>query len=392
MKVIKFITVLIAVVVLLSTSLFSVGASSDDTVIYGMTHDELLEFGFIYENESYLLPSDILPPDAYLPSTMLIDEPNYPEVDPRLLPWTTMPSYIQDIIYMGIEGASTTDVDLYKMPFIGIRVNASRIFVFVGVNCFLGRISNTGNIRLCTLNSSKMSDVPTVSYCYYANFDHSYNQTSDWVKASASSWGSSGNVLAYGTGTFIGTDYSVDLYLYGGNGTYPGKNVSTAYVAASDSAVVTIAIDNNSGFTGGYYITDESTYSNLYIRTFTPPSLQEVEQETQSNILASIKNLPNKIAGFFDDLKNYLLYFQAEKPEHVNPFEGILNDVQSFFDGKFNSTSDFKGSLNTVFDDVSSYISAGSSVINKLLNGVPLLNAFLIFFIVVAVIRKVVGR
>lgn len=124
----------------------------------------------------------------------------------------------------------------------------------------------------------------------------------------------------------------------------------------------------------------------------TYPTRESVSLDTEKGILSTLKTIPDKIGDFFEDLKNYLLYFQADEPEHVDPFEGILTDVQSFFESRMNGTSDFKDSLNSTFDNVSSYINTGSSVINKLLQGVPLLNAFLIFFLVVAVVRKVVGR
>lgn len=136
-------------------------------------------------------------------------------------------------------------------------------------------------------------------------------------------------------------------------------------------------------------------------------SVLEYIKDLPSNIANSIKkfftdlgdrisgffeNLSENISGYFDTLKNYLLYFQATKPEHNNPFAGILSGIKSFFDEQIADTDDFKDSLNDTFDNVSGYIETGSNVINKLLSGVPILNTVLIFFLVFAVVRKVVGR
>ncbi|MEE1321070.1 MAG: hypothetical protein UHM85_05995 [Acutalibacteraceae bacterium] len=388
MKVIKFITVLIAVVVLLSTSILPVGASSDDTILYGMTHDDMLQYGYLYEDGIYMLPSGIIPPEAYFPSTMVVSDPKYPNFDPRKLPWIDAPNAVQDIITMGIEGAATTDVNSYKMPFICIRVNSSGVTVYAGLNCFLGYANSSGNLRVCFVKPGTSVRIPNNSYCYTATFSQSYKVKSDWRKCEYSFWGDSDSVYTYSSSTLIASSYNVDLYLYGGNA-FVG-NFTSATVGSGKG--ISFPVDNNLGFTSGRFITNPSEFTELYVSSFTPPTPEEYDRETQKGILDTLKSIPDKIGGFFENLKNYLLYFQAEKPEHVNPFAGILTDVQNFFNSQIEDTSDFKDSLNSTFENVSTYISTGSSVINKLLDGVPLLNAFLIFFVVIAVIRKVVGR
>lgn len=167
--------------------------------------------------------------------------------------------------------------------------------------------------------------------------------------------------------------------------------------------------------TGNFSCTVSNNNSNLIFDTSGPytcgfgsyPSLSSAELDTQKGMWETLKELPSniansikgffaelgdKIGGFFESLKNYLLYFQETKPEHVNPFAGILDNVQSFFDDKIGDTEDFKTSLNDTLNDVSSYIETGSNIINRILEGVPVLNAFVIFILVFAVVRKVVGR
>lgn len=324
----------------------SSSAAGDDTVLYGMTHDELLQFGYEYENGVYTLPSGIIPPEAYFPATMLIEEPHYPDIDPRKLPWSTMPSYIQDIVYMGIEGAATTDVDDYKMPFVACRVNANRILVFVGLNCGLGVISNTRNMRVCFINPEANNSVPTNSYCYYANFNLSYEQTSDWVKASASDWGSTGNVKSYSTGTFIATDFNVDLYLYGGNGVFVGDS-SSVFAAASTSeggtTNVNFPLNNDVGFISGRYFSNfNSDFLNVYVQTFTPPTPEEVEQETQKGIFETLKSIPDTIAEKFKGL------FIPEE----GYFDTYIQEYQDYFSERFGLLYEIPDSIADIFQQL----------------------------------------
>ena len=395
MKVIKFITVLIAVVVLLSTSLLPAAASSDDTILYGMTYEQMLEYGYVFEGDSFYLPSGIIPPEAYFPSTMLVSEPKYPNFDPRKLPWSEAPTAVQEILSMNTDKANTTDLSSYEMPFISIRVNSSNIYVFVGINCYLGVTDSKYNVRVCT-SAAYYPGMKTV--CYSATFNHNLTVKSDWRQLDYTDWGDLGNVMTYSSSTYIADDYNLDLYVYGGNGARvnsdSGSPTSVSFQSTS-STKVCCYMNNRMGFSSNNNVLWGSLaghFPDVYISTFRPPTIQEMEQETQKGILDTLKSIPDKIGGFFENLKNYLLYFQAEKPEHVNPFAGILTDVQNFFNSQIEDTSDFKDSLNSTFENVSTYISTGSSVINKLLDGVPLLNAFLIFFVVIAVIRKVVGR
>lgn len=121
-------------------------------------------------------------------------------------------------------------------------------------------------------------------------------------------------------------------------------------------------------------------------------SIKTFFSELGDRISGFFNSLGDRMSDFFTTLKNYLLYFQYTEPEHVNPFSGILDGISSFFDEQLEDTDEFKSSLNTTFDNVSGYIETGSNIINKLLNGVPILNTVLIFFLAFAVIRKVVGR
>ncbi len=318
----------------------SSSAAGDDTVLYGMTHEQMLQFGYEYENGVYTLPSGIIPPEAYFPATMLIEEPNYPDVDIRKLPWSTMPSYIQDIIYMGIEGAATTDVDDYKMPFVACRVNAERILVFVGLNCGLGALSSNGYFRVCYINPGVRTDIPSNSYCYYANFNLSYEQISDWVKASPSNWGNSGKVKSYSTGTFITPDFNVDLYLYGGNGVITSSLTSVSATPTTETTPhVSFSVDQYSGFSSGRYYSSGFEYPGVYMRSFTPPTPEEVEQETQKGIFETLKSIPDTIAEKFKGL-----FIPAE-----GYFDTYIQEYQDYFKDRFGLIYELPGVVIDIF-------------------------------------------
>lgn len=104
-------------------------------------------------------------------------------------------------------------------------------------------------------------------------------------------------------------------------------------------------------------------------------------------------NLGDRISSFFTTLKNYLLYFQAEELADTDYGSvDFLSYLTDYISELSINLENFTGSLDSSFKSIESYISSGSSIINKLLNGVPVLNAVLIFFLAFAVIRKAVGR
>lgn len=121
-------------------------------------------------------------------------------------------------------------------------------------------------------------------------------------------------------------------------------------------------------------------------------SIKELPTKIADSIKGFFISLGDRISGFFENLKNYLLYFQETKPEHVNPFADILTDVKSFFDEQMSDVGDFKNSLTSTLNNVVTYIETGSGVVNTFLSAVPVLSAFITFFVVFCIVRKVIGR
>ena len=115
--------------------------------------------------------------------------------------------------------------------------------------------------------------------------------------------------------------------------------------------------------------------------------------ELTNKIQGFFTDLTNKIQGFFTTLKNYLLWFNADgENSYSNPFENLLDDLKIKIDGYVKDVEAFNATLDDTLSGVVGYIEQGSTAIQMFLTGVPLISAFLLFFIVFCVVRKVVGR
>lgn len=408
-KALKFVVSMLLILSLLTIS-FTAGAASDEegTYPFGMTKEQMIQYGYVFTDDGYYLPSGIIPPEAYFPSTMLLSSPKYPNFDPRKLPWSDAPTAVKEILSMDTSGANTTDYKTYKMPFVAIRVNSSEVLVMVGINCFLGVGTANYNARVCT-TAGNYASAGFQSVCYTAKFSHKYANTSAWKQLEFEDWGSSGNIQTYNQATFIADDYNVDLYVSGGNGPRPNYDGNVSFTTInftySSSANIVCYANNRVGFTTSnlvLYGTASGHFPDVYVSLFNPPTIQEMEQETQKGILDNLKDLPNKIGGFFTSLKNYILYFSAEDPteEQLNPFNNILTDVQSFFDNQFTNLTDFKNSLksddeNSVKGQVIGWLDTSSIVIESFIGGTggsAVVGILLTFVLIFLVVRKAVGR
>lgn len=402
----KVILVVICLVVLLTSFIHPAGAVDQDMIEQGWLYEETED---VYYKEPYM--------EMMTPSFLIATEPNY-SFDPNKLPWLEAPSYVQDIIHYEMPSMA---VDEYvKVPFVCVVRASNFIRVCVGWNLCLGRIytyyasgidTKRGNIGLFMFPSLASSKY---SVCYSADYNIDYSIKVPWRAVEPSDYGSTGNVKNF-PGIAVSTTGIYDFYCYGAN---YGKNGNTTsfQVYATPQTVEgvkqdyrTIMVVQNplSGFSSGRCVSWQDDFSSCYFTAFTPKSIEQIEQETQKGIWDSIKELPTKIAdsikgfftslgdrisGFFESLKNYLLYFQDTKPEHVNPFNNLLADVKIFFEQQMSDVDDFKRSLNNTLDNVVSYIQTGSGVVNTFLTAVPILSAFITFFVVFYVVRKVVGR
>ncbi len=403
MKVIKQFTCLLVCIVLLSSS-FMVGYAAEN-VIY--TAEDLIDFGFDYNSDegiyTYSGKDDPFGGFSFLASS----DKNYPNFNPMTdVPWSSFPQYIKDILSMSLDGLLVEYGQPFRLPFFLIRVNGSTLNIFAGVNVALGQMNLSS--MYCYIYGYSGGDAGTYVYPYSCLYRCDYNYgsqsyTNNWRKCEASPVGDKGTLFTFTSESSILTDTGAfDFYFYGANGvSWASKytSLTVPYNSANTDHFVSFRLSKNGFESGNILPSQANAYSKSYFQYIVPPSqesinqqLQEEENKTSKGILETLKEIPDKIQGFFESLKNYLLYFQDTEPEHVNPFSGILDGISSFFDEQLQDTDEFKSSLNTTFENVKGYIETGSNIINKLLGGVPILNTVLIFFLAFAVIRKVVGR
>lgn len=394
----KLVLVLITAVVLLSSFVpYSVAAADEELIEY--YYDQ----GFNYdpETDSFWKPYYTWENQA---STLLISMPFFGLFEPNDIPWNETPSYIQDIIYAEVPNMTVTDA--LKVPFVCVIKTVDFIRVFAGWNLCIGRRgyrnvntdTNTfDNLYLCSFPAHE--SVFKQSVCYVANYNNNCELVGEWQQLSPSDYGTTGNVMTY-PGFVIGVGSQYDIYLYGANYPRSGAVSSSSWqlTPSAENGVslsyyfMSAVLDPYSGFSSGNYIVRPDDFTMMYMSSFTPKTLEQYEQDTQKGIWESIKSIPQAIQGFLDKMLNYLLYFQETKPQHVNPFSNILTDIQSFFNTQMGNVQNFKNNLNSTLDNVVGYISSGSGLINTFLTGVPILSAFVIFFVVFAIVRKVVGR
>ena len=291
------------------------------------------------------------------PATMIAPEKYYPEFDPKKIPWSDAPSYIQEIIYMSLDGAATSDSSQYKMPFVLIRVSSSSYAsVYVGYNCGLGYDLDNDRMRICA--TDYFFDK---SACYMASFYLAdYSVRSDWTKLSLSTWGDwePPHVMSY-TSTLAYPTSKYDFYFYGGNGVRSGNywSVNFTIYTTSELGGCWFPVDNKLGFESGRYFYN-SANSDIYCQTFVPPTVQQVEQsiqkeqveqqkeqnKTSKSIWETLKSIPDMIAdkfkglfipsdGYFDSLTTEFQNYFSERLGVIYELpEAIIGILQQFVD------------------------------------------------------------
>ncbi len=391
----RFVVVLTCIVVLLSSFINPAAAFYDP-----FTGEEML---FDAENGIYYSPYKPLDYEPFQP--FLLTSPSYPDVDPINLPWMEMPDFVQDILYGEPQGSVTNASysGVYKVPFLFIIVSPDVIHVYAGWNISISAlyrssqevIDNTPNSIYIT-GIKAIGQVWDNAVCYHAYYDHRYKLLTNWASVDPVSVGDNDKIVRYGY-LVLAPEDPRDYYVYGYNGIGPGRTLTSIQVYEDSSVYTRIRAvgDPVAGFANGKYL-DMQVNFNSYIGYITPPTPDEISASTSKGIWETLKEVPGDIisgiTSALTTMLNMILYFQKDKPVHENPFENILGGIQSFFDEQMNDVTDFKNSLNSTLENVVTYIESGSGVINTFLTAVPLLSAFVTFFVVFCIVRKVIGR
>lgn len=149
-------------------------------------------------------------------------------------------------------------------------------------------------------------------------------------------------------------------------------------------------------------------FENLWKENLKPAfdSIGQSFTDLGDSIKQKFVDLGENIKSFFTTLKNYLLYFQDPvtlnsngvlvdkygNPVYTNPFDGPIDKIQDTCDKWILTINDFLNGMEKSRIQVKGYIENGSTLVNGVLKGVPVLNVCLIFAAGFFVIRKVVGR
>lgn len=110
-----------------------------------------------------------------------------------------------------------------------------------------------------------------------------------------------------------------------------------------------------------------SHFPNVYVSLFNPPTIKEMEQETQKGIWASIKELPTKIAdsikGFFTSLGDRISGFFEKLVEDIKglfvPSEGFFDtyteEYKDYFSERFGILYELPGAVVDIFQQLVYY-------------------------------------
>lgn len=137
-----------------------------------------------------------------------------------------------------------------------------------------------------------------------------------------------------------------------------------------------------------------------------PEKINQKLTELKDGIGEFFTQLGEDIKGFFEMLKNYLLYFQHPvtlnsegvlvdengEPIYTNPFDSALSDVEATVNGWIADIKQFIKDMDESRIEVSGYLETGTGFINDIMSAHPIISACVIFAAAFFVIRKVVGR
>lgn len=338
----------------------------------------------------------------------------FPDFDKNKIDVAGFPDYVKKLL------ASRTSL-------VWLIVGSKHLYIWVADGCIPAVSTSYGKLFLLNLklSNARVNSVDTFFYpddksvfntipsdfiCYSAKY--SWNKSSDLYTNVVNDWSVAAGkkIVRYVSSTeasSVGSSFyayylpnslytaTTDFYVYGNANDYFN----------SDKSRINYFIKNGNLVTSpGSWSDCITIYNNLIIQHYsestlrmidggTFPTAESQQAETQRGILGQLKALPDKIRGFFETLENRLLWFSDDgSASYTNPFDNLLDDVKTKINGYITDVDNFNATLNDTLASVVSYVEQGSGVIQLFLTGVPLVSAFLLFFVVFAVVRKVVGR
>lgn len=349
----------------------------------------------------------------------------FPNFDKNKIDVAGFPDYVQKVL--------SSDTSL-----VWLIVTSNKFYLWVADGCIPVISTTNGNLFLMDLSRSNasvsdvgkffypdskgsFSRIPESFICYSATYSWSSNDTlyssltSQWAVANSKTYVRYSSSNTASSDGCLFTNYNIpgslgsvdsDFFVFGSSNNYFRTDVDSIAFPIKNGQFSYYSGDNaeywNSFNTRIPLYNSSSKFYLIYSGSF--PTATSQQAETQRGILGLLKALTDKIkafftslgdriSGFFTTLKNYILYLNAEgSSSYSNPFSGLLSSFESKISSYINKLVDFNSSLDSTLQGVVDYVENGSDVINLFLNGVPLLSALLLFFVVFSVVRKVVGR
>lgn len=327
MELLKKFTCLVACFVVLSSS-FMVGYAVDSPG-YIFTKDDLLDLGYVFDDDTAFYLENKDPFDLGI-SLFRSKEKNYPDFDIlKDIPWSSFPGYIQDIIYMSLDGLNTALEDEYGfiVPFVGVQVttNGTVANVFVGTNVGLSYISNAVE-SFSIFSFLTYPEISQHSKLYRLRVDLINGNIVDWTEYKGEAFGDTGKLLRmlpWNTGNNTSVD---DWYLYGANGVgyvYGRDNIGDIYDIGSvgepskknlDSPEYVISNLSPVGFADGRFLPNQDVfYPYVYFQYFVPPSRESLQQQLQQEINNKLDDImdatgtPDSIVDDYNDAESDLI-------------------------------------------------------------------------------------
>lgn len=303
------------------------------------TRQDLIDLGYLSDSDGVLyVPFNHF--DPLNVSNFLITEKNFPDFDPSKIPWSDSPQYIKDILSIGYEyfnnsGSIDMTTQPYIVPFVGVRVSGSTAQVYVGYNLCLATHTSSHRVVLCV--PSNFYDGSYYSrYRYYrASFRISdMTMITPWYDASsdASPWGDTGYLYSL-TSSWISETGSYDLYFYGANVDYKGRNVATVnypLLTNDENSSAQVFVDYPNGFYSNRFVLDPSYFQNTYISSFTPSVYGSLDNSAIGDYDSANEQLGDLVGNPDDIFSDFFIDFDTDSWSVVFDIFAIFITQNSF--------------------------------------------------------------
>lgn len=330
----------------------------------------------IYDAElnQYYTPYKILDSDPFSPFLLTSA---YHDFSPSELPWSEMPSYVQEIITaepIGLVNDTSYSGD-YKIPFILVFTGGSSIHVVAGYNLAIGSYYREKG-TFTSVFISTIRNNPRIwknAMCYHAYYEKdsqgSYYESTPWASVQPVAVGDNmSRYLQLSSSSPTPRDY----YAYGANCIGAGKS-SVGQPISGDAEYPKYFFRNDVryGFSGDVFVYEPDEW-NAYFESFVPPTPEQQQAATSKGILETLRQIPTNIAdairSFFTGLGDRISGFFTNLADTIKgfflPSEGFFDtyteEFQEYFEDRFGLLYELPDSVIGILQQFISYSPAES--------------------------------